>query len=193
MKRRHILTTIGASLSFATAGCLQGGSSNNEGSATAGSDVGYDTHQLGAVLATHASSLRFDTESSVGAVELYESSKEAYRSVPLDLGPLADRRSTNEAFIDATDFESELLIYVVTEWPLTNQSEIEVENLTLSGDTLVGTVRAIGDNAEEGDQAPMFPAGLVRVSVDDAHLTTVEVTVVDGRDNEEVFEEAYNG
>jgi hypothetical protein len=144
----------------------------------------YKVKQVGFLRGTNAPF----ADDSVGRLDVFDSSEEAYNTLQLEDFFDADRQPSNEEFIDDTDFDDELLIYVVTVWPKTNFTEIELRELEREDDMIVGTAAAVGDDPVEGDGTPTFPVALIRVTVGDDRPSSIEMTVIDGRENEDILE-----
>ncbi len=179
MERRQFLATSGIALGSLLAGCLGDSAPENGGSDGDGDGDGdgngdgleYEVVQAGTSLPAPA---WYDDGEPPGAVILVESSGQ----VPVPVGDLpADLRE----WIRATDFEESVLAFVQSVGPDTCHSEVDVADLAIEGDTLVGTARAV-DTSGEGEacgSAVTFPSAFVRVSAADLP-TRAEFTVTDG-------------
>ncbi|SDK72919.1 hypothetical protein [Natronorubrum texcoconense] len=190
MDRRSMLVGTAIALATPLAGCLSeddaGESAPDDGAEdgdppeTADDTLEYDVHQVGFFRATY-DPLEDD---AVGSLEVFESAADAHDRAPLEEIDATDPSATEE-FVTETDFERDLLCSVVTTWPNTSDAAVEVETLERRDDRLVATARATGKQA--GDDAPSFPVALVRVTVEDDPPVELEMTVVDGRENEETL------
>ncbi len=190
MNRRRLLATTTLVPLTAVGGCLgdskPADSGNENGDDTPpdknGTEFEYEVKQIGFLRATN-NPIEND---SVGHVDVFESTEETYDTLPLDDLFDGDRQPSTEEFIEDTDFDTGFLLYVVTRWPKTNSTEIEIQELDREDDTITGTAATVG--AEEGDDAPSYPLALVRMFVGDDRPSSVEMTVIDGRENEDTLE-----
>ena len=95
-----------------------------------------------------------------------------------------DRESTPEEvteFVDATDFDSAIILYVQSVGPNGCYSEIAVEDVTIDEDAISVTASAV-DTSEEGmvcTQAITYPSAFVRVTGDELPAST-RVTLTNG-------------
>ncbi|WP_440771170.1 hypothetical protein [Natronorubrum sp. DTA28] len=190
MDRRSTLVGTAIALTTPMAGCLSeddagesapdDGTEDDDPPETTDDGLEYDVHQVGFFRATH-DPLEDD---AVGSLEVFESAADAHDRAPLEEIDATDPSATEE-FVTETDFERELLCSVVTEWPNTSDAAIEVDALERRDDRLAVTARATGE--EVGDDAPSFPIALVRITVEDDPPAELEMTIVDGRENEETL------
>ena len=190
MDRRSTLVGTAIALATPLAGCLSeddpgertpnDGAEDDDPAETTDDGLEYEVHQVGFFRATH-DPLEDD---AVGSLEVFESAADAHDRAPLEEIDATDPSATEE-FVTETDFGTELLCSVVTEWPNTSDAAIEVDGLERRDDRLVATVRATGEDA--GDDAPSYPVALVRVTIEDDQPAELEMTVVDGRENEETL------
>jgi hypothetical protein len=189
MQRRRFLTTTALVLPITLAGCLgdsePAGNGNENGGDTSPNENGtgfeYEIKQLGFLMTAYRP---FESD-SVGHIEVFESAEEAHETLPSEGLTDADEQS-NEEFIEDTDFDTELLLYIATKSPKINFAEIEVRELDRDDDTITGTAASVG--AEEGDDAPSYPLALIRMFVGDDRPSSVEMTVIDGSENEGTLE-----
>jgi|APHM01.1.fsa_nt_gi hypothetical protein len=179
-RRRTFLTGAGAALSTLLVGCLSGGD-------TSSTSVEYETFQVGAFSANQN-----PLGEATAAIDVFTSASAAREGVSLgDVGgyrfdALAEgQRGTAREFIEATAYDTEILVSVVTLWPKLNSAGVEVTDLVRTDDRIEGTAVARGEDSEEGDDAPVFPLALVRVAVGDERPTLVEMTVTDGTGTED--------
>ena len=95
-----------------------------------------------------------------------------------------DREETPEEvteFVDATDFDSAIILYVQSVGPNGCYSEIAVEDVTIDEDAISVTASAV-DTSEEGmvcTEAITYPSAFVRVTGDDLPAAT-RVTLTNG-------------
>ncbi|ELY98403.1 hypothetical protein [Natrialba asiatica] len=186
MHRRHLLASAGIGLSIA-GGCLQSSLPNTGGedpsTAAAETTIQYDIQQLGV---RQGSSLQFDG-AVTGQLDVFDSSADVHRT--LSFADHDGETPSSRAFVDETNFDTELLVRVTSVWPKRDFLGIRVRELDRTPGTFTGTATAIGDDPTEGDGALAFPAALVRVSVGEDHPESVEFTIVDYRENEKTVEE----
>lgn len=102
---------------------------------------------------------------------------------PGDATWLFDENDTETlAFVDATDFESSVLLYVESVGPNTCYNRLEVTDVAVEGGTIVGSATAI-DASDEGDDvcAPSltYPGALIRITTDPLP-DAARITVTDG-------------
>ncbi|ELY89892.1 hypothetical protein [Natrialba taiwanensis] len=186
MHRRHFLAAAGIGLSI-TGGCLQSSLPTTGGEdpppVAAETTVQYDIQQLGV---RHGSSLQFDS-ATTGQLDVFDSSAAVHRT--LSVADYDGETPASRAFVDETNFDTELLVHVTSVWPKRDFLGIRVRELDRTSDTLTGTATAIGDDPTEGDDTLAFPAALVRVSVGEETPESVEFTIVDYLENKKTVEE----
>lgn len=197
MERRTILTGSGIVLSALLGGCLSNDSTldADEGS---GDDPSaneptfeYDTFQAGALRAAHN-----PLNDATASLDVFTTANDAREELPLDdvddelrFDNLAGRQEgTVEEFIEETTFNNELLVSVITRWPKSNPSGIEILELDRDDDKITGTAEAVGEDPDVGDDALTFPVTLIRVVVGDEPPSSVEVTISDGSGNEDTID-----
>jgi hypothetical protein len=147
-------------------------------------EVQYEVAQFGVRIA--APRWRQENPDASGHVEVYSSETAAFDA--LDLGDVDDeRRDDVEAFVENTEFDAAVLLYVASEGPNTGYDEIAIENLAVDGDAIVGTAIATAPEPGGGN-AHVYPSALVRVTVDGDVPETVRMTVVDGWGAEDELE-----
>lgn len=121
-----------------------------------------------------------------GHVELYGSEAAAFDA--LDFSEVDDeRRDAVEAFVENTEFDTAVLLYVVSEGPDTGYDEIRIERLAVSGDAIVGTAVATA-REPGGGNAHVYPSALLRVTVDGDVPEKARITVVNGWGAEDEIE-----
>ncbi|QSG02309.1 hypothetical protein [Natranaeroarchaeum sulfidigenes] len=181
MERRQVLLGSGATISVGITGCLDGvlGAGDDTPPPASGT-FEYETQNIGDEPGL-SSSMVYE---SVGGIDIFTAAERAFEELPFD-DPQWSERDVAETFIEETAFDQEFLIYVISSWPRHNHTEIEFRDVQVTGATVTGTVRAIGDDAEEGDATPKSPAGLIRASVGGNWPDAVEFTVIDGHGYQE--------
>ena len=130
-----------------------------------------DTPQMG-----YADALVFTESSDVLTTLPEETMLKEYRFEDL----IANQRGTVKEFIGETNDNNELLIALFSRWPKTNPNGIEVLELQRNDDTITGTAAVDGHDPEGGDDTPMTPAALIRVTVGSERPDTVALTITDG-------------
>jgi len=197
MERRTVLTGSGTVLSTLLGGCLSDGSTPDAGESggddpsTAEPTFEYDTFQVGALRATHN-----PVNGAIAALDAFTTANEVSAELPLDdvdeelrFDDLAaGQEGAVEEFIEETEFDSEFIVSVITRWPKSTSSGIEILELTRSTDKITGTAEATGEDPNVGDDALTYPVTLVRVTVGDDHPSVVEVTITDGSGNEDTID-----
>ena len=201
MERRTVLTGGGIVLSTIIGGCLADDSTQDadEGSgddpSTNDSTFGYDTFQLGALRATHN-----PLNDATASLDVFTTANDAHEELPVDDVDVQlrfddaaeEQEGTVDEFIEETNFSTEVLVSVITRWPKSNPSGIEVLELDRDDDTITGTAAAVGDDPDVGDDALTFPVSLIRVLVGDERPSLVEVTISDGSGNEDTIDTQVN-
>jgi len=205
IERRRFLQTSAVSLGTLLAGCVDGpdpagdteptdtdepaprstdtstgtrsdGPSATPPSATELTDVA--TAQIG----PRAASPRwYRSDESVGHVTLATTAERAHAMVDTESLPV-ERRDTVTELVRETDFDSALLALVETVGPNTCYETVELSNLTLDGDRLVGDAAAVdtsGDDTACG-QALTYPTVLVRATFDGAPPEATTLSITDG-------------
>ncbi|MEY7852183.1 hypothetical protein AB7C87_23615 [Natrarchaeobius sp. A-rgal3] len=193
MQRRMVLAGTGIALSTFLGGCLSNNSiltddegSDNE-SSTNESEFEYDTFQAGALRATHN-----PLNGATASLDVFTTSNDASEELPLDdidtelrFDDLAEGQEGGvEDFIEKTDYNNNYLVSVVTQWPKSNPSGIEILELDRYDDKITGAAEATGEDPDVGDDAPTFPITLIRVTAGDDRPSSVEMTISDGSGNE---------
>ena len=180
MYRDERLIVTGITIPSLTAGCLGGLSDGGDDSPPPdSSEFEYETRNIGTD-PNRSGSMEFD---SIGGIDVFTSPETAFEQLPFDDSNWSERNSA-ETFIEETSFDQEFLIYVISTWPRYNHTELEFQNIRVSDENVTGTVRAIGDDPDEGDSTPQSPAGLIRASVAGNWPEAVEFTIIDGQDNQ---------
>ncbi|PSQ15322.1 hypothetical protein BRD00_14435 [Halobacteriales archaeon QS_8_69_26] len=140
LTRRLAVQALALPVGMALAGCL-------DGSGDGGDDTEYELHQVGPTTAVEDWSGR---DGATGAVELYRSRSRA--EAGLDDGILAgvpeERHGPARTFVDETEFDRSVLLYVASEGPDTCHDEIAVRSLDVEARTVTGRVAA-RDTSEE--------------------------------------------
>ena len=167
MRRRSYLAGLGVGAAT-LAGCA--GAPTTPGNVADNRSAMDDVLQLG----TGFSEPRWATAAmptdSVGVVARFESRGELRWLVD-------DRESTPEAvteFVDATDFDSAVILYLQSVGPNGCYSELAVEEVTIDDDAITATASAV-DTSEEGTfctQAITYPSAFVRVTGEDLPAAT---------------------
>jgi hypothetical protein len=188
-----VLAGTGIALSTLLGGCLSNNSilnddegSDNESSINK-SEFEYDTFQVGALRATHN-----PLNGATASLDAFTTSNDAYEELPLDnietelqFDDLAEgQEGTVEDFIERTDYNNGFIVSVITQWPKSNPSGIEILKLDRNDDKITGTAEATGKDPDVGDDAPTFPVTLIRVTAGDGRPSSVEMTITDGSGNE---------
>lgn len=201
MDRRAVLTGSGIVLSTLLGGCLSDGSTPDAGESD-GNDpssndpiFGYDTFQVGALRATHN-----PLDGAIASLNVFMTANDAYEELPLDdiaeelrFDDLAEgQEGTVGDFIEETDFDSGFLVSVISRWPKSNPSGIEILELERQDNKITGKAEVMGEDADVGDDALTYPVTLVRVTVGDDHPSLVEVTITDGSGNEDTTDTQVN-
>jgi len=99
----------------------------------------------------------------------------------LDEDPPEDVR----AVIDETDFETERLLLIGTWAPSYQYTDVRINSLSLSGDTLVASAIAYAEHEPVFDDES-YPAALLRISFDDEPVDEAEITVTAGGNRQHV-------
>lgn len=197
MERRAVLTGSGIVLSTLLGGCLSGDSTPDVGESDGGDPspdepiFEYDTFQVGALRATHD-----PLDGAIASLDVSTTANDAYDELPLDdvdeelrFDDLAEgQEGTVDEFVEETDFDSGFLVSVITRWPKSNPSGIEILELERQDNRITGTAEATGEDPDVGDDALTYPVTLVRVTVGDEHPSLVEVTITDGFGNEDTID-----
>ncbi len=181
--RRTILAGAGTALSALLGGCVSDD--------TPSGSVGYDTFQMGAFRAS-----RNPLNGATAAIDVFTTASAAREGVPLDdvdegrrFGALTEGQSgTAEGFVETTAYDTEILVSVVSRWPKSNPSGVEVTDLARTDERITGAAVARGADPEKGDNAPTYPVALVRVAVGSERPARVEMTVTDGTGTETTVE-----
>lgn len=176
MDRRTVLTLTGTTLILSLAGCLESGETDeSDDDSVSGEPVEYEVSE-------YAPSLR-DTEVGPGDHSLavhVETPDQA--EMAFDYESLSDdARAVAESFVDETDFETELLVYVETRAPDACHS-LSLTSLELREATLVGSVESTDTSGEDEDcpAVETTPALLVRVQAEPTRPSHAELDVTDG-------------
>lgn len=202
MDRRKFIGTTGVALSLPLVGCL-----GNElpgagaGTTTDGSDDDDDDtddndggNDVGEMVSTETIQLATRTDDQdwheggnqdVGRVIVIDS-ESRMRAVLPHGGLSDDRREAVRDFLDRTDFETDVLLYVQSVGPNLCHDRIEFQEFDLEGCALVGiaTVQDTSDDDEMCAQAVAYPSALVRVEFDGTPTTETALTLIDGWGNE---------
>lgn len=187
LTRRSALRFAGVGMGVAVVGCLDDGGNNGGGTDNGGAGGGpaltdYEVMQFGP---TSTRPAWHEDEDATGCVEFYADETEA-RDALDRLIEDKERRAEGESFVDKTDFDESNILYVASVGPNTCYREIDVRELEVESDRLVGTVAAI--DPEEGEracgQAITYPAALIRTTFDDEPPEQTSITVIDGWENE---------
>lgn len=201
MERRAVLTGSGVVLSTFLGGCLSSDSTPNVGVKN-GIDpsphdpiLEYDTFQVGALRATHN-----PLDGSIASLDVFTTATEADEKLPLDdvdeelrFDDLAEgQEGTADEFVEQTEFNSGFLVSIITRWPKSNPSGIEILDVERQDNKITGTAEAAGEDPDVGDDAPTYPVTLVRVTVGDEHPNLVDVTITDGSGEEDTFDAPVN-
>lgn len=201
MERRAVLTGSGIVLSTLLGGCLSGDSNPDAGESD-GDDPStdeplfeYDTFQAGALRATHD-----PLDGAIASLDVFTTANDAYEELPLDdvdeelrFDDLAEgQEGTVGDFIEETDFDGGFLVSVITRWPKSNPSGIEILALERGDNEITGTAEVTGEDPDVGDDARTYPVTLVRVTVGDEHPSLVEVTITDGSGDEVTIDTQVN-
>lgn len=202
MERRTVLAGAGIALSTVLGGCVSTDDAQNEDAGNGGesspadSQLEYDTFQPGALRATHN-----PLNGAIGSLSVFTTADDAVEEIPLDdidddlrFDDLADgQEGTAGEFIEETDYTTEALVSVITRWPKSNPSGVEILELKRDADKIVGTAEATGEDPDVGDDAPTFPVTLFRVTVENNRPEMVEITLTDGSGNEDTIDAQVKG
>lgn len=183
LTRRRTLAATGAAIGLA--GCVDdlpgdgGGSGgdgdgNGTGNGNGSDDVAYDVFQLGTQL---GQPLWATVDDVPGFVTLLESGDDRPWMVE-------DTSEVDglEAWLDETDFDRSTVVYVESEGPNTCYDEIEVRDVSVEDDAILGTAAAVDTSGEDEacGQAFVYPSAFVRVTGDDLP-SAATFTVTDGQ------------
>ena len=181
--RRTALRIGGASLAGAVAGCLGGsdesgqadGSTATDGTTDAPNGDGssdIEVHQYDGIEGTPR---WYDDETSARLVVM--DSEERARAVLASSG-----LNHVSDFVSATDFEESVLLFVAAAAPNACYGRLDVSDLRVDGDRLVGSATAVDGSDDETAcaEAVSFPAALVRVTFDGDPVTGASLSVTDG-------------
>lgn len=127
---------------------------------------------------------------SGGHLEVFDDAEAVREDLPFDDVDDEGRRDDLETFLEETDFETSLLLYVASAAPDASYDEIEVRELAVDDGRLAGTAAAVGGDGDLAAQVLTFPSALVRVAFEGGRPGTVELTVVDGWEEEHALEES---
>lgn len=173
--RRETLLAAGTTLGLA--GCLDdvtGGNRNgNDPDTPTDDDIEFDVFQLGP-----ASGQPWWTtnEDDTGFVTLLASEYDRPWMVenPEDVDGL-------EAWLDETDLERAVVVYVETAAPNACYTELDVRDVAVEDDTIVGTAEAVDTSGDDEACATVetYPSAFVRVTGDDVPPEAT-FTVIDG-------------
>ncbi len=183
LTRRTALCGIGtAAATTMLAGCVEegdpdpGSGDEADDDGTSGGSAGTDTetHQIGRALSGPA----WRRGDRVGACVLI--------TEPSDAGwVFAEADDETEAFLEDTDFEESVLVYVESVGPTTCDSLIEFEGIDVDDGTLLGSATVAGtaddDEAVACGEAITYSGALLRVTSDPVP-TALRLTVTDGWD-----------
>lgn len=184
--RRAVLAAGTTALALALAGCLRDSSNDRDRPSGSPSSVEYDaTHFAASFTVPDWADSAGPSPGHLRALASTDGAME-----PLDFEEVDDdRRHDVEGFVEETDFESEFLLYVASEGPNSNYRSVEVRSVDVTDGVVVGNAEIRSEDESGADEAPMYPSTLVRVTPDEGWPNAVEMTIVDGWDNEETFEE----
>lgn len=175
MNRRKVLAGVGSTIAVSLAGCIGRESSSEESGGI--EDVrealeGEYAFDGGTVTIKQLGRSQWwiTLEDSPARVGLFGSEQEA-----LDEDPPEDVR----AVIDETDFETERLLIIGTYGPTSPYTDVRIDSLSLSGDTLVGSGIAYTEH-EPDAMEESYPAALLRISFDEDPVDEAQITVTSG-------------
>ncbi|WP_323190486.1 hypothetical protein [Halostella sp. PRR32] len=186
LNRREALQIGGIALGTAVAGCL--GSADDESDPT---DTTNRSNQDRKLLDYEV--VQFS--GSDGTPNWYDDSTTA-RSLVIDSEKRAraafgyDASDKVQNAVEGTDFDSSVLLSVTVAAP-TACYHVELDDLSLDDDRLVGSVSAVDDDGHEDDmcvQTVSFPAVLVRAQFDGTPVSRATLSVTDGWDDETELE-----
>lgn len=189
MDRRAALAGGAITLSTLLGGCLSDDSTppadenGDPARSTGTSRFSYESFQVGALRATHN-----PLDGDIAVLEVFTSAATVYESLPLDAvsTELRDEELAQgqpgavETFVDETAYATKLIVSVITRWPKSNPSGIEIRELDRDGGTITGTAAATGESPDVGDDAPTYPVVLLRVTVGEERPDSIELSVTDG-------------
>ena len=102
---------------------------------------------------------------------------------PADAGWLLDLEDpTVVAFLDETDLEADALLYVESVGPNTCFNALEITDLNIESDAIVGTVRVVDTSEPDHDvcgPSLTYPGALIRI-VTDPLPETARITITNG-------------
>lgn len=195
MNRRTFLASAGIAISTPLVGCVSETGTPDDGTGTTeGTTTGTVTDDTdtpaGEVVATET--LQYATGSGrqdwhrgpgdpTGRVVVIDSEDRARAALPREDVP-DGRRTEIGDFLQATDFDESVLLYVQSAGPDLCHDRIEFESIALEDDAVTGTATVL--DTSEADQAcaeaVAYPSALVRVTFDGDPATETRLTVVDG-------------
>lgn len=145
----------------------------------------YELQQLGILRTTHNPL----DENSSGSSMIITSPSDAYDKIPVEK---FENNSVEDIdnFITNTDFNSDVLLYILSKWPKSNGAYINGGELRRVGDKITGEFVADGESRNAGDDAPIFPGCLSRVYVDRDNIKNIFITITSGRGVEETTKES---
>ena len=200
ISRRSTLSGVGTLAGLtALAGCVDGGDgsadgehgdetdadnagpaadTDGDGSSSAVTDV--TTHQVGRALSGPA----WQRDERPGFCTLIEARDDA-------AWLLRDADAETTAFIEETNFDAAVLLYVESVGPNTCYGRVAVEDVSIAEDRLTATATAVktGDDGAICGQAITYVGAFCRVAVGSAPSTT-RVTITDGFDTTATLSEA---
>lgn len=194
--RRETLALVGLGLGAGGAGCLSddrgvpatdGGSPDDPSEDPTDTPGGVD-HQVHPFATTLAVPRWHLDERRPGYVELYGSEAAAMDLLALDVVD-EDRRDDVESFVAGTDYETGRLLYVASVGPSTCYGRVDVEDVDVTDDEIVGAARAAdtSDQDEGCGAAETFPSTLVRVETGEDPPNGASITVTDGWEDAETL------
>ncbi|MFB6109344.1 MAG: hypothetical protein ABEJ60_00515 [Halodesulfurarchaeum sp.] len=149
--RRGVLGLLGSGATIALAGCLAPGSDRSV------------TNVESTALSVRSRRPRWRDGDDVGFLAVLDDPKRA-EIARSQFALSAERAETVEAFIAATDFETERLLLVESVGPSACYREIEFSSIHLDGETLRGTAAAVARNGDACAMVITYPAVLLRVT-----------------------------
>lgn len=123
-------------------------------------------------------------EDAVGNVVLADSEERLGHATPVDSIDEDHLEEVVGPFIEATDFDDSLILFVESGGPNLCHDVLEIEELAVEDDTIVGQATVI-DTSEADEacgQAHLYPSALARIEMDgdDRLPETASITVTDG-------------
>lgn len=184
LNRRHLLQVAGGGLVLALAGC----SDQNEQATDADGNAADIVDTTTIKFATRASRPDWFSEAGadVGEVVVMDSRERAEAVLWPNEGVPEQRRMDISDFLDETDFQTEVVVFVESVGKNLCYNEIAIEDGGLDGDAIsvTATVRDTSERDAACGPALIFPSVLVRVSFVEEPVTEAAIDVVDSWGNE---------